>query len=118
MMALLLLRLSTASPLTWQPTFSAARCTTSGVAAGEFSASRHTCALPAGARVGAAAADVLLAAPQDVALYFSPSWNAWSGSGSAVIYGALPKANVSFMYSQQLNVRRSLLPLMRVLCEI
>ena len=86
--------------LTWQPPNSAANCTLSKNSLFE----RFTCVLPAGTVVGpdtVFAPQLRVAAGLDV--FFSPSWNAWSASGSGVVYAAVPSFNTSFFLVQLLN---------------
>jgi hypothetical protein len=85
--------------LTWQPPNSAANCTLSKNSLFE----RFTCVLPAVVGPDTVFAPQLYRVAAGLDVFFSPSWNAWSGSGSGVVYAAVPSFNTSFFLVQLLN---------------
>jgi hypothetical protein len=88
---------------TWRSPFADSTCAHSTLNMDVGTASRQTCTLPPNAAAAASISDLVLDSPQDVVIYFSPSWNTWSASGSAMIYGAVPTSNMTFLYVQLVN---------------
>ena len=99
-----------ASPLQWQSPADGAVCNsaaglTLATASGTpLALTRQTCTLPKGVKLSPTSttrADLQLATPGALELYFSPAWNSWSLSGAPLIFGSV--AGTTFLYLQNVN---------------